>query len=118
MVKEYKIEPYPRRLWIIKDEIWDDIKSQFTEIDGDITHEYLYTHFDAYVSPCKKDGYLGYLLFIPDEVKDHVLVHEAGHITIFIYEDCDMELKQKMDSEPFCYLLEYIYKLMKNGLGD
>lgn len=120
MIKEYKIEPYPRRLWVVSNENFDEIKDQFKfwdDING-YTHEYIICNFSAVVFRCSKDDYAGYLVFVTDEYNDSDLVHETGHITLSIYEDCDMELKRGMDQEPFCYLLSYIYKLIKDGLDN
>lgn len=120
MIKEYKIEPYPRRLWIAKDENFDEIKNQFKfwdDING-WNQENIEASYYAVVFRCSKDDYAGFLIFITDECTDSSLVHESGHIALHIYEDCDMDLKYGMDQEPFCYLLEYIYRLIKNGLDN
>lgn len=118
MIAEYKLNPYPRRMWVVKGESFDDIKSQFVldKEDSELTDEQIREDWDAVVFRCTKDKYLGYLVFITDNYSQETLVHEASHITLNIYIDCQMRMDQEMDQEPFAYLVEYIYHLLRTSI--
>lgn len=118
MLAEYKLNPYPRRMWVAKGENFDQLKKQFNLSDEDsvLTHQKIIDNYDAIVICCSKDNSIGYLVFITDECDDGGLVHEATHVALHIYEECDMKLAHFMDQEPFAYLVEYIWRLLTNNI--
>lgn len=116
MIKEFILNPYPRKLWIVKEEKFEDIEDLFEfSLEGleipDIEDA------EGITFVCTKDSYCGYMVFITDNASDSTLVHEATHVVLSLYRDCGIELHEDMDQEPFCYLLEYIYKLL-SGQDD
>lgn len=115
MIKEVDLIPYPRKMWVAKRENFDKLKDIFElpDYDRDITDEEIRDNYNAIVCQVSKNDYKGYLVFIADDCKDSHLVHESVHVAIHIYEDCGMELKPEMDQEPLAYLIEYIYKELK-----
>lgn len=116
MIKEYKLSPYPKRMWIAKDENFDNIKKDFSfkyEEDEQLNNETIQNDYAAIVFSVAKDNYYGYLVFCTNDCDENTLVHEAGHVVLHLYEDCNMILKENMDQEPFCYMLEYIFSLLK-----
>lgn len=117
MIKEYKLKPYPRRLWVAKNENFDKVKKKFKLNSGDktLTNKQINSLYDAIVLNVidKKTKYSGYLVFITNSYTDSVLVHEAAHVVFELYKDCSMLVTNNMDQEPFCYLLEHVYKLLK-----
>lgn len=116
MIKEYKLSPYPRRLWIVKNENFNEIKKDFQfkyKNEEELSNDYIQNNYQAIVFLVSKDSYYGYLVFCTDDCDENTLVHEAGHVVLHLYEDCGMDLKEGMDQEPFCYMLEYIFSLLK-----
>ena len=117
MIKEYKLKPYPRRLWVAKNENFDKVKKKFklNSEDKTLTNKQINSLYDAIVLNVidKKTKYSGYLVFITNNYTDSILVHEAAHVVFELYKDCSMIINNNMDQEPFCYLLTYIYKLLK-----
>lgn len=113
MIKEYNLIPYPRKLWIVKNEDFEKIQSKFSILSDDVESilEDL-DDMDAFVITCRKDRYEGYLVFINGECDDSILVHEALHVSLTLFADCSMEISPNMDQEPLCYLTEYIFKLL------
>lgn len=112
MIKEVELIPYPRRMWIAKDENYDKLKEVFTfncEEDLSETHQEVIGTYNALVINVSKDNLAGYLVFICPGCEDRHLVHEAVHVALNLYGDCFIELKPDMDQEPFAYLVEYIY---------
>lgn len=114
MIKEYDLIPYPRKMWVVKGENYDQIKESFTLEEGDyeLTDEEINDKWNALVIPCSKDDRLGYLVFITDDCSPSDLVHEALHVSLCVYEDCSMKLEPGMDQEPLCYLTEHIWDLL------
>lgn len=115
MIKEHKLTPYPRRMWIARNENFDEIKGQFEFVyksDSEITNDEIQNEWNAGVFKVSKNKYRGYLVFITDDCDDGHLVHEANHVALHVYEDCGMDLKPEMDQEPFCYLSEHIWRLL------
>lgn len=117
-MKEYKLNPYPGRMWIVKGESFDDIKSKFVldENDSKLTNKEIREDWDAIVFKCTKDNYHGYLVFITDKCTHETLVHESVHVALEIYIDCSMDISPEMDQEPLAYLVEYIYSLLSESL--
>lgn len=117
-MKEYKLNPYPRRMWVVKGESFDDIKSQFvlSEEDSELTDEEIREDWNAVVLKCIKDSYHGYLVFITESCTQESLVHEAVHVALEVYIDCQMSICPEMDQEPLAYLVEYVYSLLQNNL--
>lgn len=116
MIAEHRINPYPRTMWIAVGEDFDKIKSEFQfvyESDSEITNEKIVDEYDAMVFRVSKNNKTGFLVFIVTDDSNRVLVHEALHVALHIYEDCDMDLRPGMDQEPLCYLNEYIYSLIE-----
>lgn len=116
MIVEHKIDPYPRVMWTAIGEDFDKIKSEFQfmyESDTQIPGEKILEEYDAVVFRVTKDTIAGFLVFIVTSDSNRTLVHEALHVALHIYEDCDMEIKPGMDQEPLCYLTEYIYSLLE-----
>lgn len=113
MIKEFQLTPYPRKLFVIKDEDFDQIKDQF-EIDEDeeIDDKFV-TSYAASTILASKDGDAGYIVYITRTTEDSHLVHESVHVAIYLYEDICAEIKKGMDQEPFAYLVEHIYTLLK-----
>lgn len=112
MIKEVELIPYPRKMWIAKEENYDTLKEVFVfnnENDLVDTHQDIIDKYNAVVLNVSKDELAGYLVFISSECEDRHLVHEAVHVALNVYEDCSMELKPEMDQEPLAYLIEYIY---------
>jgi hypothetical protein len=58
-----------------------------------------------------KDGVLNFLVGVFDNDM-LTLVHECGHLAIFICGQTMLEITQDT-SEPFCYLLEYLVRRCK-----
>lgn len=58
------------------------------------------------------------VLFDTTKPIDEVIVHEAVHVAFFIYKNCSCEINQDMDEEPFVYLVEYIYNILKNDQSN
>lgn len=116
MVTEHRINPYPRTMWVAVGEDFDKIKSEFQfmyESDTKMTNEKINDEFDALVFRVSKNSLAGFLVFVVTNDSNRTLVHEALHVALHIYEDCDMEIKPGMDQEPLCYLTEYIYSLLE-----
>lgn len=118
MIIEHKLNPYPRMMWVVKDENFDDIKKDFklNPEDEELTNDEIEEDCNAIVFECTKDGFLGFMVFIASNCEDGTLVHEAVHVAFHVYEACSMKLEPGMDQEPFCYLTEYIYKLLEQDV--
>lgn len=120
MITEHRINPYPRIMWVAVGEDFDKIKSEFQfmyESDTEMTNEKINYENDAIVFRVSKDNKAGFLVFIVTDDSNRILVHEALHVALHIYEDCDMEIKPGMDQEPLCYLTEYIYSLLEDTVS-
>ena len=120
MIVEHRINPYPRIMWVAVGEDFDKIKSEFQfmyESDTEMTNEKINYENDAIVFRVSKDNKAGFLVFIVTDDSNRILVHEALHVALHIYEDCDMEIKPGMDQEPLCYLTEYIYSLLEDTVS-
>lgn len=116
MIVEHKINPYPRTMWVVVGEDFDKIKSEFQfvyESDSKMTNKKIVDEYDAIVFRVSKNNLAGFLVFIVTDNSNRTLVHEALHVALYIYEDCDMDLRPGMDQEPLCYLDEYIYSLIE-----
>jgi hypothetical protein len=116
MIIEHKINPYPRTMWVAVGEDFDKIKSEFQfvyESDSEMTNKKIVDEYDAIVFRVYKDNKVGFLVFIVTDDSNRTFVHEALHVALHIYEDCDMDLRPGMDQEPLCYLDEYIYSLIE-----
>lgn len=116
MIIEHKINPYPRIMWVAVGEDFDKIKSEFQfvyEDDSKMTNKKIVDECDAVVFRVSKDNKAGFLVFIVTDDSNRTFVHEALHVALHIYEDCNMDLRPGMDQEPLCYLDEYIYSLME-----
>lgn len=116
MITEHRINPYPRVMWVAVGEDFDKIKSEFQfmyESDFKMTNKKIVDEYDAIFFQVSKDSKAGFLVFIVTDDSNRTLVHEALHVALHIYEDCDMDLRPGMDQEPLCYLDEYIYSLME-----
>lgn len=112
MIKTITLNPYPRKMWVAKDENFDKLKEIFTfncEDDLVETHQEVIDTYNALVLNVSKDELAGYLVFICPGYKDEHLVHEAVHVALSLYKDCYLEVKPDMDQEPLAYLIEYIY---------
>ena len=112
MIKTVTLNPYPRIMWVAKEENYDTLKEVFVfnnENDLVDTHQDIIDRYNAVVLNVSKDELAGYLVFICPECEGKHLVHEAVHVALNVYEDCSMELKSDMDQEPLAYLIEYIY---------
>lgn len=113
---EHKINPYPRIMWVAVGEDFDKIKSEFQfvyESDSEMTNKKIVDECDAVVFQVSKDNKAGFLVFIVTDDSNRTFVHEALHVALHIYEDCNMDLRPGMDQEPLCYLDEYIYSLIE-----
>ena len=112
MIKEYKIEPYPRRLWVTDETNLAELRKQFSficEIDSTMIESSV-----AITIPVKNnDNLYGYLVIILDDCNDRQLVHESVHVVLNVYSDCDCSINEEMDQEPFAYLVESIFKKLK-----
>lgn len=120
MIVEHRINPYPRVMWVAVGEDFDKIKSEFLfmyESDFEMTNKKIVDENDATVFKVSKDNKAGFLVFIVTNDSNKILVHEALHVALCIYEDCDMEIKPRMDQEPLCYLTEYIYSLLEDTVS-
>lgn len=107
-------------MWIAVGEDFDKIKSEFQfayESDSKMTNKEIDNEFDALVFKVSKNSLAGFLVFIVTNNSNRTLVHEALHVALHIYEDCDMEIKPGMDQEPLCYLTEYIYSLLEDTVS-
>lgn len=116
MIIEHRINPYPRTMWVAVGEDFDKIKSEFQfvyESDSEMTNKKIVDEYDAIVFRVSKNNLAGFLVFIVTDNSNRTLVHEALHVALYIYEDCDMDLRPGMDQEPLCYLDEYIYSLIE-----
>lgn len=116
MIVEHRINPYPRTMWVAVGEDFDKIKSEFQfvyESDSEMTNKKIVDEYDAIVFRVSKDNKAGFLVFIVTDDSNRTFVHEALHVALHIYEDCDMDLRPGMDQEPLCYLDEYIYSLIE-----
>lgn len=116
MITEHRINPYPRTMWIAVGEDFDKIKSKFQfvyESASEMTNKKIVDGYDAIVFRVSKDNRAGFLVFIVNDDSNRTFVHEALHVALHIYEDCDMDLRPGMDQEPLCYLDEYIYSLIE-----
>ena len=116
MIAEHRINPYPRTMWVAVGEDFDKIKSEFQfmyESDSELTNKKIVDEYDAIVFRVSKDKKTGFLVFIVTDDSNRILVHEALHVALHIYEDCGMDLRPEMDQEPLCYLNEYIYSLIE-----
>lgn len=112
MIVEHRINPYPRTMWVAVGEDFDKIKSEFQfvyESDSEMTSKKIVDEYDAIVFRVSKDNKAEFLVFIVTDDSNRTFVHEALHVALHIYEDCDMDLRPGMDQEPLCYLDEYIY---------
>lgn len=120
MITEHRINPYPRTMWVAVGEDFDKIKSEFQfryESDSKMTNKEIYDELDALVFTVSKNSLAGFLVFIVTNDSNRTLIHEALHVALHIYEDCDMEIKPGMDQEPLCYLTEYIYSLLEDTVS-
>ena len=116
MITEHRINPYPRTMWVAVGEDFDKIKSKFQfvyESASEMTNKKIVDGYDAIVFRVSKDNKAGFLVFIVADDSNRTFVHEALHVALHIYEDCDMDLRPGMDQEPLCYLDEYIYSLIE-----
>ena len=116
MITEHRINPYPRTMWVAVVEDFDKIKSEFQfvyESDSEMINEKIVDEYDAMVFRVSKNNKTGFLVFIVTDDFNRILIHEALHVALHIYEDCDMDLRPGMDQEPLCYLTEYIYSLIE-----
>lgn len=114
MLKEYKLTPYPRKMWVAKGENFDQIKGQFdlSAEDYALTNQDIEDSWNAVVFSCNKGDYSGYLVFVTEGHDQGDLVHEALHVAMNVYEDCSMKIEPGMDQEPLCYLTEHIWRLL------
>lgn len=120
MIIEHRINPYPRTMWVAVGEDFDKIKSEFQfvyESDSEMTNKKIVDEYDAIIFRVSKNDLAGFLVFIVTNNSNRTLVHEALHVALHIYEDCDMEIKPGMDQEPLCYLTEYIYSLLEDTVS-
>ena len=116
MIVEHRINPYPRTMWVAVGEDFDKIKSEFQfvyKLDSEMTNKKIVDEYDAIVFQVSKDNKAGFLVFIVTDDSNRTFVHEALHVALHIYEDCNMDLRPGMDQEPLCYLDEYIYSLIE-----
>ena len=116
MIVEHKVNLYPRKMWVAVGEDFDKIKSEFQfmyEPDSEMTNKKIVDMYDAIVFRVSKDNKAGFLVFIAADDSNKTLVHESLHVALYIYEDCNMDLRHGMDQEPLCYLTEYIYSLIE-----
>lgn len=116
MIVEHRINPYPRTMWVAVGEDFDKIKSEFQfvyESDSEMTNKKIVDEYNAIVFRVYKNNKAGFLVFIVTDDSNRTFVHEALHVALHIYEDCNMDLRPGMDQEPLCYLDDYIYSLME-----
>lgn len=122
MIQVFKLNPYPRRLWIVQKENFDEIKAKFDfAVDvSELTNEYIQDVFAAEVFTVseKSTNLAGYLLFMCDEIEnlDGTIAHEATHIVLNLYKEMGMQVHPDMDTEPLAYMVEYTYNIIKNAL--
>lgn len=121
MIIEHKINPYPRRIWVVIKENFDKIKSEFNfkyESDYELTNKKIVNNYDAIVITVSKNNKAGFMVFITDDISNSTLVHESLHVALNIYIDCEMVINSEMDQEPLCYLTEYIYSLLETDIKE
>lgn len=109
----YKVEPYPRMLWICSD--IEKVKSLFTPKGGSWGD---YSDCDACVYGVRRnsDQSFGYLVWCEEGVPDSTILHECGHVALHIFQDIGEE-EIFNAQEPFCYLLEWVYSKIKEFYG-
>lgn len=115
MIFEHSINPYPRKLWVATNVSFDTVKEDFkfdSVEDESLTNKYINEHYDAVMFTVSHNNNKGYLLFITPTVNIFILSHEALHVALCIFEDCNMILSVGMDQEPLCYLQEYLFKII------
>lgn len=112
MIKEYQIEPYPRRLWVTNASDLEEVRKEYSFI-CEVTDEQVESSASLVIPAKNKDNYYGYFVIINEDCESRHLVHEAIHIALDVYRDCDCSINEEMDQEPFAYLVESIYNKLK-----
>lgn len=91
MILAFNIEPYPKKLWVAKNEDWEKLYALFRyDCDvSDITQNTLDNEASALTFPRVTDGKgaYGYLVYLSDCCKIQHVAHEAAHVAIHVYED-------------------------------
>lgn len=111
MIKVIDITPYPRQLFLVKDEQPEKVYKRFGRSDGTfdiagIENAYLVVWDYIYDKTNNKAGYLVY--FYTDNPVDKYLVHEASHVTLDLFRDIQDDISFTCQ-EPFAYLIEFIF---------
>lgn len=119
MINEYLLNPYPRRMWVAIGENFDEVKLAFNmcKEDMNLTGEEVEDEYEAIVFTVSKETYAGYLVFITNPSTTKTLAHESLHVALNVYRDCNMEVSTKMDQEPLCYLLGYVFSILENDVN-
>ena len=70
-----------------------------------------------YVAFCGKNEsyFYSYVLYLPEDVPDDIVVHECVHLCNFILNDFGVLLDPDND-EPMAYLIQYLFNEVKKRL--
>lgn len=113
MIKELDLTPYPRKLWIVRNESIENLKSKFDldELQCDMIDSESYCGLALSTS---KNKNAGYMVILYDEATLSTCLHEAIHVVMDLYSDLEMNISNDMDQEPFAYYVEYVFNLLSN----
>ena len=113
-MKEYVNGIYPRRLWICTQTELEQCKDCFilseNGEDIDLDDVIGYSAVVWNVQHCHY-GY-GLLVFIVNKLTPRQIAHEAAHVTLEIFKDCDCRVDYE-NQEPFAYLLGWAYECIE-----
>lgn len=114
-MKEYINGIYPRKLWIYNTSELEKFRDNFT-LSGtgeDINPSSDVIGYDSIVYNVHHCSFgYGVLLCIENPLTPKQIAHEATHISLEIFKDCDCRVDYE-NQEPFAYLLSWAYECIE-----
>lgn len=111
-VSKIKISLYPRIIWIVKSESYEELNDNFIMADGSLIEYYPERVYAECFAPVKRKGsdYVGVLMAYsdPNEVSNKTICHESGHLGSLLLRELGDESSNGLN-EHYCYLIEYIF---------
>lgn len=112
MIKIVNITPYPRQMFLVKDEAIEGIYKRFSRTDNRTYNlEDINGRCGAVFNQIidNNTNKLGFLVYFPrTDVPDKTLVHEMIHVLLDTFEEIDEQISYDCQ-EPIAYLAEYIF---------
>lgn len=122
ILKEFDINPYPRKLWIAYGKDDTIIKDKLVEMDGtplDFTDDYA-IGFNGLTTSVKdkEKGLYGVLVWIIKYDSIGTFAHEADHVCSQVFKECGVNMGFNGNDEHHAYLIGWvtdkIYETIKN----